>query len=44
MVKKKTNVKVKSDLLKTKSKLIKFDKKSKKVVTIGNMKNLHILK
>ena len=44
MVKKKTSIKVKSDLFKVKSKLIKVDKKSNKVFTVGKLKGSHTLR
>ncbi len=37
MVKKKTDIKIKSDL-------VKLNKKSSKVITIGKIKNIHVLK
>ncbi|KKL88567.1 hypothetical protein LCGC14_1923460 [marine sediment metagenome] len=43
MVKKKTSIKVKSDLFKVKSKLVAVNKKSK-VTSIGKLKSSHVLK
>lgn len=43
MVKKKTSIKVKSDLFKVKSKLVNVSKKSR-IVSIGKLKSPHVLK